>query len=270
MDYGFKTTTRGREVLAACMALKKPPDICRVAFGGGKISETANLADQHELLEYVAEGTIGNRSHKGNHLCFTIQYANSEHPDVKTFYLSEFIVYIKDPETGEDADLLYGTLGDYRQPVPQHDQGMPPCVWNLPLVLVLSDELEVKISAPPGLVTYEDLLEAVDRLTLGIMTNELTLPLATGTGEDLLTDAGTPILAVYHPNQCGSVMAALNALEGRLAGQITQTAANVAAYAGSVGRQALAGATTYMDAALAAHDASAEAHPAQISIVEKL
>ncbi len=157
MNYGFKTTTRGREVLAACMALKKPPDICRVAFGGGKISETANLADQHELLEYVAEGTVGNRSHKGNHLCFTIQYANSEHPDVKTFYLSEFIVYIKDPETGEDADLLYGTLGDYRQPVPQNSRGAPPCVWNLPLVLVLSDELEVKISAPPGLVTYDDL-----------------------------------------------------------------------------------------------------------------
>jgi len=157
MDYGFKTTTNGRAAIAACMALKKPPDICRVAFGSGKISETANLADQHELLEYVAEGTVGAFRHKDDHFSFTIQYANSKHPEVKTFYLSEFIVYIKDPETGEDTDLLYGTLGDYRQPVPQYHEGTPPCVWNLPLVLVLSDELEVKVSAPSGLVTFDDL-----------------------------------------------------------------------------------------------------------------
>jgi len=156
MDYGFKTTTNGRAALAACMALKKPPDICRVAFGSGKIPEDANLADQHELLEYVADGTVGSRRHKGDHLYFTIQYANNVHPDVKTFYLSEFIVYIKDPETGEDVDLLYGTLGDYRQAVPQQHEGMPPCVWDLPLVLVLSDELEVRFSVPPGLLTEAD------------------------------------------------------------------------------------------------------------------
>ena len=161
MDYSFKPTTNGRAALAACMALGNPPDICRVAFGSGRISETANLADQHELLEFVADGTIGNRRHKDDHFYFTIQYLNSAHPDVKTFYLSEFIVYIKDPETGGETDLLYGTLGDYSLPVPQYHETNPPSVFDLPLALVVSDEVEVKISAPPGLVTYDDLQEAV-------------------------------------------------------------------------------------------------------------
>lgn len=161
MDYSFKPTTNGRAALTACMALGKPPDICRVAFGSGRISETANLADQHELLEFVSDGTIGNRRHKDDHFYFTIQYLNSAHPDVKTFYLSEFIVYIKDPETGEETDLLYGTMGDYRLPVPQYHEDIPPSVFDLPLVLVVSDEVEVRVSAPPGLVTYDDLQEAV-------------------------------------------------------------------------------------------------------------
>ncbi len=58
MDYAFKVTTHGRAALAACMARKTAPDICRVAFGGGKIAEDVNLADQHTLLDYVADGTI--------------------------------------------------------------------------------------------------------------------------------------------------------------------------------------------------------------------
>lgn len=42
---------------------------------------------------------------------------------------------------------------------------------------------------------------AIGRLKLEIMTNELTLPLATASGEDLLTASGAPIQAVYHPQK---------------------------------------------------------------------
>jgi len=178
MEHSFKTTTHGRAALIACLDLSKPPDICRVAFGSGKVDEGTNLADVHELLEYVADGMIGSRRHKDDHFYFTIQYANLNHPEIKTFPLSEFIVYIRDPETGAETDLLYGTLGDYRQPVPQYHEGMPPCVWNLPLVLVASDELEVHVSAPPGLVTYDELEDAVAQ----------ALDKAAG-GKGLLTDS---------------------------------------------------------------------------------
>ena len=161
MDYGFKPTTHGRAVLAACLAQEKPPEITRVLFGSGLVAEDVNLADVHELLQYVAEGTIADRRHQDDHFHFTIQYANQTHPGVQTFFLSEFIVYIRDPETGEETDLLYGTLGDYRFAVPEYHTNTPPSVFNLPLVLVISDEVTVQVSATPGLVTFAELFSAV-------------------------------------------------------------------------------------------------------------
>lgn len=161
MDYGFKPTTNGRNALAACMALGKPPDICRVAFGSGKIGEDVNLADQHTLLAYVADGAVVNRRHRDDHFYFTIQYANSEHRDVETFYIGEFIVYIRDPATGEETDLLYGTMGDYQLPVPKYSANVAPAVFDLPLVIVVSDDVNVEVTAPPGLVTWDEMDEAI-------------------------------------------------------------------------------------------------------------
>ena len=56
--YEYKITTHGRAVMAACMALEAPFRVTRVAFGSGKIAEDAELADTHELLEYVSEGAV--------------------------------------------------------------------------------------------------------------------------------------------------------------------------------------------------------------------
>lgn len=98
-----------------------------------------------------------------------IQFANSEHKEVPTFLLSEFIVYVEDPATGEETDLLYGTLGDYRQPVPAYNPAYPPSVFNFPLTLILSDEINVAVSAPAGLVTHAELLEMMG----GIGTDQL-------------------------------------------------------------------------------------------------
>ena len=55
MEYTYKPTTNGRAVMAACMALEKPFHITRVAFGSGRVDEDANLADQHDLIQYAAE-----------------------------------------------------------------------------------------------------------------------------------------------------------------------------------------------------------------------
>ncbi len=162
MNCCFETTTNGRAAIAACMALKRPPDICRVSFGSGKIAEDADLTDQHTLLAYVADGTVAGLRHQNDRLYFTIQYANSEHPDVETFYLSEFVVYIKDPVTGAETDFLYGTMGDYPLPVPQYHENLAPSVFNLPLTTVLSSKLTVRVTAPSGFVTLAELREAVE------------------------------------------------------------------------------------------------------------
>lgn len=175
MDYSYKVTTHGRTVMAACMALEKPVKITRVAFGSGRIGEDVNPADVHELLSFVSNGAIAERRHEYERLFLTIQYANGAHLNVKKmFYIAEFMVYTEDPVTGEETDLLYGTLGDYQQPVPAYNPAFPSSVFNFPLVLVISDEVNVEVSAPAGLVTYEDLAKLTQ--DLAIRRFDLTIP----------------------------------------------------------------------------------------------
>ena len=193
MDYGYKPTTMGREILAACMALGAPLELTRVSVGDGKVSEDVNLADMHSLVHYVAEGTIGDRRHEENRLYLTIQYHNNEeHADVGTFLLSEFIVYAKHPATGKEEDLLYATLGDYCQSVPPYAVGFPPGVWNFPLVLIVSDEINVSVSSPAGLVTYEDLIRLIESSALGATNLDIIIP-ASGWLPDTDTNGTYPI-----------------------------------------------------------------------------
>lgn len=176
MDYGYKPTTTGRAILAACLSTQKPLELTRVAFGCGTVTEGTNLADVHELVNYVAEGSFSERTHENDRLYFTVQYDNKAHPDLGTFYLSEFIVYAIHPDTGKEADLLYATLGDYKQPVPAYNDSLPPSVWKFPLVMVVSDEVNVSITGTPGLVTYEDMQAAIERAGNIRKTITFTIP----------------------------------------------------------------------------------------------
>lgn len=63
MDYGYKVTTNGRNLLAALMALGSGLVLTRVAMGSGTVEDGTDLADVHELVSYVTDGTIGGRSH---------------------------------------------------------------------------------------------------------------------------------------------------------------------------------------------------------------
>lgn len=174
MEYTFKPTTHGRALIAACMALEAPLQITRAAVGSGRVPEDAELADVHQLLQYEAEGAIGERRHEENRLYLTVQYCNRSNPAGKTFLLSEFIVYARDPDTGEDTDLLYATLGDYVQSVPPYSPSFPAAVWNFPLTLVVSDELSVTVDAPAGLVTYDDMAAALS--CMAVRRLDLTIP----------------------------------------------------------------------------------------------
>lgn len=182
MNYIYKVTTHGRAVMAACMALEKPMKITRIAFGSGKVSEEINLADVHELLAFVSDGAITERRHEADRLFLTIQYANQDHQDVKKmFLLSEFMLFTEDPESGTETDLMYGTLGDYRQPVPAYHPAFSPSVFSFPLVLVISDEVHVDVSAPVGIATYYD-LETMSR-EFAVRYVNLTIPAAGWTAD---------------------------------------------------------------------------------------
>lgn len=175
MDCAFKLTTNGRALIAACGALEKPLRISRAAVGSGVAPENTNLADIHDLIQYVAEGKIAERRHDGNQLYLTVQYANNEHKEQSAFYLSEFIVYALHPETGVETDLLYATLGDYRQIVPAYRSDLPSSVFNFPLLIVISDDIQVDVTAAPGLVSHDDLQRLLNDGIIGISRAEITI-----------------------------------------------------------------------------------------------
>lgn len=285
MEYTYKPTTHGRAVMAACMALEKPFHITRVAFGSGRVEEGANLADVHELLEYVSDGAVANRSHRDDRFCFTIQYANSEHKDVKTFLLSEFIVYGENPATSAETDLIYGSLGDYRQPVPAYNPAYPPSTFNFPLTVILSDEINVSVSAPDGLVTFDDLRDDREELLRSIMMGEITLPLTTAGGKALLIDEGIPLQAVYKIGSMGNIMAAVaQQISAAKQEAISAAASDAAGRASAAKWEAVSAAaadasakvsaarsdlTTAISAQIAAHNTVPTAHPTHLAVVAK-
>ena len=162
-SYGYKVTATGRELLAALLATGKDLEITRVAVGSGQVAEDQELADMTDLIQYVADGTIAQRTHENNVLFLTVQYASNSTPGLGAFYLAEFVVEAKHPTTGESVNLLYATLGDYIQPVNAYSDTQAPDIRQYPIALVLSDEINVTISTPAGLVTYDDLAAAVEK-----------------------------------------------------------------------------------------------------------
>ena len=96
----------------------------------------------------------------------------------------------------------------------------------------------------------------------GIMTNQLTLPLAADDGEALLASGGTPLLAVYHPNQNAAALAAVEALAGELSGRIAAAKAEAAG-------EAVTAADVKIRAAVAAHNGAEAAHPTHLSVIKK-
>lgn len=158
-EYGYKLTTNGRKVLIACADTGGSIQMTRVAFGKGLIPEETDLADQHSLIDYVADGTIADRRHENDRMKLTVQYANQEHKTTPMFYIREFMVFAINPDTGEETDLLYATLGDYPQPVPAYQPDYPGSIFQFPITLIISDEINVSIEAPSGLVTYSELVE---------------------------------------------------------------------------------------------------------------
>lgn len=176
MEYGFKPTTNGRALIAACGALEKPLVLTRVAFGSGLVSDGTNLADQHQLVTPVADGEIGDRTHENDRLYLSVQYDNSKHPSQGAFNLAEFIIYATHPETQAETDVAYATLGDYQQPVPAYSEDLPASIFSFPMVLVVSDDIQVTISAAPGVVTHNDLQQLLNEGVIGISKQEITIP----------------------------------------------------------------------------------------------
>lgn len=238
MDCGYKLTTNGRRLLAALWALGQPLKLTRVEVGDGTVPEGVSLADLRQLVHPVAEGAVGDCRHENDRLYLTVQYSNQGKTDVKTFCLSEFIVYAADPETGKETDLIYGAMGDYRQPVPAYSPSLPASVWSFTMVVVVSDEIEVAISAPAGLVVWDDMRELINGLAARRV--DLTIPAdgwtRTGTGTypyrrdipmETVTEVMIPRLTVLEAGEATALACGLSGRAETLEGVVRVSAVSV-------------------------------------------
>jgi len=155
-------TTHGRAVLAACMGLSAPLELTRTAVGDGRVPEGTDLADVHQLVNFVEDAAIAERRHEGDRIYLNVQYTNAK--TAKAFLLSEFMIYAKDPETGQETDFIYASLGDYIESIPAYSPAYPLGIWNHRIIIVVSSEINVSVSAAPGLVTHDDLNAALSRM----------------------------------------------------------------------------------------------------------
>lgn len=184
MDRSYRITTNGVAVIAACLAGEKPLTLTRAAIGSGKVPEGQDLREVHALVSRVADATIGERTRVGNAFHVSVQYANSAHPEQEAFSIAEFMLYASDPETGGETDFAYGTLGDFAQPVPKYDPAAPECVFTFPLILAVSPDLQIQVTASPGVVTYADLEAMMEAGYVGSVKAEITVPAETWTRDE--------------------------------------------------------------------------------------
>lgn len=203
MEQGFKVTTHGRAILTACMDTGAAFEITRVAFGSGRVSEETDLADVHEPVKYEADGTITSRRHEDNILYLTASYANSMNPDKETFYIAEFMLYATNPDTGEETDAVYCTLGDYIQPVPAYSSGQPAAISEYPIRMVVSNDTEVTINVPvDAYLTFDDaeeLMEACLKRAVGMSAVSFTIQASDWTEENVAEVAVTGVEETQYP-----------------------------------------------------------------------
>ena len=192
MDRSYKITTNGAAVIAACLAGGKPLTLTRAAVGSGILPEGTDLRDVHTLISYVATATVGERIRVGNSFHTSVQYSNKSDPGRGAFTLTEFMLYATDPETESETDLAYGYLGDYAQPVPAFQNGVPESIFTYPLILALSSDLTVKVTASPGVVTYPDLMSMIESGYLGTVKEEISVPAETWAEDEAPEVPGYP------------------------------------------------------------------------------
>lgn len=176
MDRSYKITTNGTAVITACLDANKPLTLTRAAVGSGSVPEDTDLRDVHALYQFVADAAVGERTRTGNLFHTAVQYSNRSHPQQEAFSLKEFILYATNPDTGEETDFAYGTLGDYAQPVPAYQADLPESVFTFPLIFVISPELAISITAVPGIVTYADLEAMLSAGYIGTVKADIKVP----------------------------------------------------------------------------------------------
>ncbi len=231
----------------------------RAVCGSGHVDKT-RLAELTEVAKYEMDLSIVDVRPTEDAAMVRLQLDNRR--AVHEFQLYQIGLYVK--LLGDDGGTV---MAETLFQVMQYDQ--PDIVRAVPHVsefiinTIFGQAKDVEgIIDLAAYVSLRQFKLTIDGLIRDIMLNALTLPLAAEGGDALLASGGTPLLAVYHPNQNASALAAVEALAGELSGRIAAAKAEAAA-------EAVTAADVKIRAAVAAHNGAETAHPTHLSVIKK-
>lgn len=156
MSYaGFKTTQKGRDLIAKLLA-EKTLNITKVTGGSGTISSEDEIDGLNELISQEMVGTSTVPDYIGDVMTMTLQFRSDMAPGTD-FYLREYGVFALDPDVGEIL-LYYANLGNAPQLLPGSTAKYTG-VLDFNIAITIGEDLEgVNLGYPPdAFISKEDL-----------------------------------------------------------------------------------------------------------------
>lgn len=161
MSYeGFKTTQKGRDLLAKMLA-GETLELTKVMAGTGTISGEEVMDGLTDLLVPVMEGTSSVPEYLKDVMTMTLQFRSDMAPSTD-FSLQEYGIFANDPEEGEIL-LYYANLGDNPQKLPGNT-GKYFGVLDFNIAITVGEDLEgVNLGYPANAFLSKEELESHDK-----------------------------------------------------------------------------------------------------------
>ena len=231
----------------------------RAACGSGHVDKTL-LVERTEVTDYEMDLSIMEVKPSEDAATVRLQLDNSH--AAHEFHLYQIGLYAKLLDASGRV-VLPETLFQIMQYEQPDIVRAVPHVSEFVINTLIGQAAEVS-----GLIDLASLRQfnfTINDLLRSIMMNEITLPVETADGKELLTSSGKTVCAVYRPNQSASILTALETLDGRLSGQIGQVSANCTAQANSVKQYSVTVTQAYTDGRIAALQRQMDADASSIA-----
>lgn len=234
----------------------------RAACGSGHVDKTL-LVERTEVTDYEMDLSIMEVKPSEDAATVRLQLDNS--CAAREFHLYQIGLYAKLLDASGRIVLPEALFQIMQYEQPDIVRAVPH-VSEFVINTLIGQAAEV--SGLIDLAAYVSLRQfnfTINDLLRSIMMNEITLPVETADGKELLTSSGKTVCAVYRPNQSASILTALETLDGRLSGQIGQVSANCTAQANSVKQYSVTVTQAYTDGRIAALQRQMDADASSIA-----
>lgn len=161
MFYGFVITEGGNHMLAKMVAGEQLK-ISRVVAGKGTAESKETARKMTALIEPVANGTSTTPITNGSTTSMIVEF-RSDLDDGLTegFWIGEFGVFAKDPDTKEDVLIYYGSLGEQKQYISAYTPGTAPDSRKYPVSITVTAGVEVTLEYPAEVWMTADEVDAM-------------------------------------------------------------------------------------------------------------